>query len=171
MLKVVINFNEDQFTSYQHLNIEQDWKQITAIRMYLKARRFNLNLPIFAIKDCKNNNLTFFQNKIHVKKNIIVIHPNPTILTQIVDSLKNQGHDVFAFYKVKDMTNKLIEFKQTNTSIDVIVVPTNLQVSYNLSCKQFLNHIYPKYKVLTLDKNNYRDTINLKNLCKEFKNA
>lgn len=164
MLKATINLNEAEFKSYENLNLEQDWMQVPAIRMFLKARRFDLSQSILVSKD--KNILSFYQSIKSVPRNVVVIHPNPDILNQIVTSLKNEGHSVFAFKRVKEANNRIIELTKNKSPIDHIVVPINLEVSYNYKYKDFLNKNFPKYNVLTIDKREYRDVINMK----EFKN-
>lgn len=169
MIKAVINLNDVEFESYKNVDIEKNWKEFPAIRIYLKARKFNLSLPIFTIK--AENEITFFQTAGTNNKNVIVVHPNPTILRQLTVSLKGDGHSVFGFHKVKEANlrlNKLLENKET---IDYVVVPTNLQVSYNFTYKNYLNKLFPKINVLTVDNNEYRDSINLINFKGENKNV
>lgn len=165
MLKASIDLSQAEFKSYENLNLEQDWIQVPAIRMYLKARRFDISQPVFVSKD--DNVLNFYQSIKSVPRNVIVIHPNPKILDQIVTSLKREGHSVFGFKRVKEANTRITEFDKNQTVIDNIVVPINLEVSYNYTYKEFLNKNFPKYKVLTIDKKDYRDTINMKEFSRE----
>lgn len=161
MVKATINLDDLDYVCYKNADLATNWKEFPAIRMYLKARKFDISLPIFVTKN--NNEITFFQDIKNSSKTVFVVHPNPSILHQLTVSLANDGHNVTAFKRVKDANLSL----KNNTEIDYVVVPTNLLVSYNFTYKNYLNKLYPKINVLTVDNNNYRDTINLKNFNKE----
>lgn len=169
MVKATINLNDLEFVAYKNIDLESKWKEFPAIRMYLKVRKFDLSLPVFVTKN--DTEITFFQNVINRTKSVIVVHPNPNILKQLTVSLKNDGHSVFGFRRVKDANLRLNKLIETNDQIDYVVAPTNLQVSFNFTYKEFLNKMFPKINVLTVDNNNYRDTINLTKFQKENKNA
>lgn len=156
MNKAVLNLNSTVFENYQHLDLEKHWRSVKAINVWLMARDFNLSLPIFVTKDDFDNTLTFFQSKSVANKTIILVHPNPAKLSQLYTSLKNAGHLVHAFSKVRAANNKI----KGMSKIDSIVVPKNLKVHNGFTYKTYLNAKYPGYKVHTIDNNDYRDTLN-----------
>lgn len=168
MLTAELDLTNVQFVNYQHLDLENDWRSVPVIRIWLKARKFDLTMPIFVTREEKV--LTFTQTKTDFGKTLVLVHPNVLILSQLQDSLKKAGHTVHAFKRVKDANVELQKMFENNIQVDKIVVPTNLKVSYNFTYKDFLNKMYPGYQVLTVDNNDYRETVNLK-LFKEQKSG
>lgn len=162
MLKAELDLTNITFVNYQHLDLERDWRQVPVIRIWLKARRFDLTMPIFVTRE--KDVMTFFQTKTDSGKTLVLVHPNPKILNQLHDSLKQAGHSVFAFKRVKDANKQIETMIQNNTLINKIVVPTNLKVSYNFTYKNFLNKKYPGYEVLTVDNKDYRETVSLRGM-------
>ena len=166
MIKAVLNLNTNAFAGYQHLDLEKSWRDVNVIRLWLKARGFDLSLPIFVTKDEEDNTLTFFQTIKNPNKTLILVHPNPKVRSQLQDSLKQEGHVVHAFSKVKDANLCIFLMSQNGTKLDRIIVPKNLKVFHSLTYKTFLNRTFPKYGVLTVDNKEYRDYINM-NLTKD----
>jgi hypothetical protein len=162
VLKAELDLTNIQFVNYQHLDLEKDWRQIPVIRIWLKARSFDLTMPIFVTRE--ENIMTFFQTKSDSGKTLVLVHPNPKILNQLHNSLKHAGHLVHAFKRVKDANVQIQSMIQSKTVIDKIVVPTNLKVSYNFTYKNYLNKKYPGYDVLTVDNKDYRETVSLKGI-------
>ena len=161
MIKAVLELNNVKFKDYSHLDLENEWKNVAPIRIWLKARRFDLDYPVFVTRDSNDNSLTFFQNKEEENSTIVLVHPNRLILNQLQTRLLNDGYTVLAFSRVKDANKKITEMCDNEIKIRNIVVPTNLNVSYNFTYENFLNQKFPKCKVLTIDNRNYRDSINL----------
>lgn len=161
MIKAVLNLNTNAFAGYQHLDLEKSWRDINVIQLWLKARGFDLSLPIFVTKDEEDNTLTFFQTIKNPNKTVILVHPNPKVRSQLQDSLKQDGHIVHAFAKVKDANIQIYTMAQNGSQLDSIIVPKNLKVFHSLTYEIYLNRAFPKYKVLTVDDKEYRDYINM----------
>jgi len=170
MLKAVLDLNCIRFMNYQHLDLEKDWRSINVICLWLRVRAFNLALPVFVTRDTKQSTMTFFQTIPMPGKTIVLVHPNPAVLRQLDGYLKNAGHIIHKFSKVKDANAFIADMTKSKTKIHKIVVPKNLEVSYNFTYCQFLNHMYPGYDIITVDEKNYRDNINLRTLKKEYIN-
>src|SRR5690348_5542580 len=117
MIKAELDLNNVKFREYSHLDLEKNWRSVTVIRIWLKARNFDLNLPIFVTRIEEKNILTFFQTKTDPGKHIVIVHPNPQILNQLDTVLKAAGYSVFGFRKVKDANQRLTKLFETNTPI------------------------------------------------------
>lgn len=166
MLKAVLDLSGRNFINYKHLDLEQNWRSVAVIRIWLKARNFDLSIPILVTRDEEKNTLTFFQTVSNSGRTIVLVHPNPDILHQIDTSLQNAGHKVYSFNKVEDANRQLYLFSQNKVKLDRIIIPRNLKVSYNYTYKNFLNRTFPMYSVIVVDNRDYRDKIDI-NLSKD----
>lgn len=171
MRTAILELDSEAFETYQHLDIEQNWRSIGAVRMWLKFRQFDLTLPILVSRNEEENTLTFYQTVSNLPKTVVLIHPNPDILKQLDQALKDSGHSVYSYSKVEDANFQLNVISQNKLTLHKIIVPRHLRVMDSLTYKQFLNQMYPNYQVLTIDNKDYRDTINLKAFKKEYENV
>lgn len=160
MIKATLNLNETSYKNYNIQELHSNWRKYPVIKMWLKLRRFDLANPIFVDSDLDFNTLTFSQSNSNLSRNIVLVHPNPDILKQLTDSLVKAGHQVTSFKKVQDANWEL----GSGQPIDSIIIPENLKVSTGCTYKNYLNHKFPNLKVLTVDKRNYRETLNLKEI-------
>jgi len=171
MLKAILDLNGVKFRNYQHLDLEKDWRSVNVICLWLKARTFNLYLPVFVTRDEHKNTITFFQTAQMTGKTVVLVHPNSAILNQLDNLLKEAGHIIHKFSRVKAANAFIADMHKSETKIHKIIVPTNLEVSFNFTYEQFLHHMFPKYEILTVDTKTYRDSINLRTFQKEYAHA
>jgi hypothetical protein len=171
MLKAVLDLNGKQFVSYSSIDLEHNWRNVTVIRIWLKARKFDLTIPIFVTRDNEKNTLTFFQTISSSGKTIVLVHPNPDILHNLHTSLKEAGHTVYAYTKVEDANLQLYVLSSGGTKIDKIIVPKFLRVFHSFTYKNYLNRNFPTYKVLTIDNKDYRDYIDMDLTKSEYINS
>jgi len=99
---------------------------------------------------------------------IVLVHPNSQILSQLYTSLRNEGYRVLAFKRVKDANSELIKLYKYKIPIHKIIVPTNLKVYHTCTYQGFLNMMFPQWKVITTDKQPYREHIDLVKFKKEL---
>lgn len=159
MLTAILNLNDKNFSCYTLAEIEQNWKTTLVVCIWLSARKFNLDEPIQVVTNKQKNTLTFCQGKPNIHRTVMVVHPNPKILDQITTSLKEQGHEVLAYIKVKDATVQVKFMFEKKIKLDRIVVPKNLKVYHNFTYENYLNKKFPNYGVITVDNKEYRETI------------
>lgn len=95
-------------------------------------------------------------------KTVIIVHPHPKALEQLIQNFQMQGYIVYGFKRVQEANRRILFFEETGVQIAAIVVPKKLWVSNQITYKQFLNHHLPKYRVYDIDNKEYRDTINFK---------
>jgi hypothetical protein len=162
MIKATLHLDTIKSNTYHCLELEQNWRSIPSINVWLKVRGFNLSNPVMVTANISDNSLTFFQSASNSPKNIVLVHPNSQVLQDLYTSLRDAGHTVHAFTKVEKANQHIQSMIDNNQTLNKIVVPRNLEVGYNFTYKQFLQKTFPKYQVLTIDKRRYRDTINLK---------
>lgn len=105
------------------------------------------------------------------RKSVVLVHPNPDILNQLEIALIQEGHIVGAFTRVQDANRQIHKMSENSIPLDKIIVPANLKVAYNLTYKSFLNRIFPKYQVITIDERDYRDSVNIKLDKNEYLNS
>lgn len=161
MLIAVLDLNQTVFSCYHLAELELNWRNTPAIRIWLKVRQFDLSEPINVSKNEEKNTLTFSQTKPILSKTVMIVHPNPKILEQLTTSVKEQGHNVLPFIKVKDATAQLKLMFENKHKLDKIVVPKNLKVYHNFTYEKYLNKKFPSYGVITVDNREYRETIKL----------
>lgn len=164
MIKATLNINDTSYAGYNILELEQNWRNFPAINIWLKVRRFDLTLPIFVTPNHEENSLTFFQTQSNITRHVVLVHPNPDVLSQLTEGLKAAGHSVTSFKRVEEANIELNNIKEKNYPIDFVIVPTKLKVGAGYTYKNYLNHKYPNLNVLTVDKSEYRDTINMREI-------
>lgn len=168
MRKATLDLNEfrnKNRTEEELVGFFNKWETIPSINLWLKARKFDLASPILVTQE-KNLVITFYQTG--EDRTIVLVHPNPKILEQLTVALVEPGRIVRAFSRVKDANDCIKQLVISNAAISSIIVPEKLQVSHNVSYKAFLNTKFPAYKVITIDKKNYRDSINLRTFKSEI---
>jgi len=164
MLKAILDLNNSTFVFRHSLDdLVKKWAEVPTIKLWLKARRFDLSLPISVTKDDKANTLTFTQVMRFPSRTIVLVHPNPTILDQLTASLKEEGHIVYPFTKVRMANAQLESMNSFKMPVDKIIIPKNLKIHHDFTYEGYLNQFYPQYQILTIDKKDYRESISLKN--------
>ena len=164
MRRATLNLNETTYKQYTVRELESNWHDYPVIKLWLKIRKFDLSLPISVITNYKENSITFTQAAKNLHRNVIVVHPNPQILDQISHSLIKAGHKVTGFQKAKLANIQIETITENNFNLDCIIIPANMKVAPGCTYKNYLNRRFPDISVLTTDKNNYRETLNIKEL-------
>lgn len=168
MRKATLDLNEYQDKNRTHdelVGFFNNWETIPSIRLWLKARKFDIQAPIMVTQE-KNLVLSFYQ--MGSDRNLVLIHPNPKILEQLKKALQEPGRTIHTFSKVEAATTCIKQMSADKTKIQNIIVPEKLEVSHNLTFKAFLNIKFPEFNVITVDKKNYRDSVNLRTFKKEL---
>lgn len=150
MLKASLSldkFKERGIKADMALDLAHTWKEMPAVRLWLRARGFNIDKQILVLKE--NEEMVFFQRSSIVNRSVIIVNQDAVQLETLTKAFSEVGHKVIACTSTRMAIQKINSILDLKGVLDFVIFPKNLQVSQFTSFELYMKTHYPELKVLS----------------------